>query len=103
MALLRYQLFLCYGLGFGAVWYQALQHLDAVRSTEAEAATPLSPWINVAVVFAPLWVLVGLGVYAVASIAIGVSNFRDCPEAAIELDKQVQEAKAEMKRREIIG
>jgi hypothetical protein len=31
-----------------------------------------------------------------------LTNFRDCPEASAEIEEQVKEAKAEMKKRGVI-
>ena len=83
--MLRYQLFLAIGVLFLSVWYAALQL----------SQDPL-------VLYAPIWATLLLGVYAVSSIAIGVCNFKDTPEAAAEIEQQVQEAKVEMAKRGII-
>ena len=37
-----------------------------------------------------------------ASIVLGLISFKDTPEAAAEIDQQVLEAKAEMKKRGVI-
>jgi hypothetical protein len=83
--LLRYQLFLGIGVLFLAVWYAGLQ----------TTSDPL-------VLYAPVWAILLLGVYAVGCIAVGLANFKDSPEAAAEIDQQVIEAKAEMKKRGVI-
>mmetsp|Transcript_122772 Transcript_122772/g.354897 ORF Transcript_122772/g.354897 Transcript_122772/m.354897 type:complete len:86 (-) Transcript_122772:224-481(-) len=83
--MLRYQLFLSIAAVFLSVWYSALQ----------VSKDPL-------VVYAPIWAILLLGIYAVASIAIGLANFKDFPEAAAEIERQVEEAKAEMKKRGVI-
>jgi hypothetical protein len=92
MALLRYQLFLGLGVAFLAVWYAAL---SSTSTTDDDLTTLL-------IVYAPVWAIVFLGSYAVATIAIGLTNFRDCPEASAEIEEQVKEAKAEMKKRGVI-
>jgi len=87
LGLLRYQVFLVYGVVFLACWVGA-KH-------SAQEPTLL-------VDFAPLWAVLALGVYAASTVAYNVLTFRDCPEASLELEKQIQEAKAEMKKRKII-
>jgi len=83
--MLRYQVFLSIGVLFLSIWYAVLKI----------SSSPL-------VLYAPLWAIVLLGVYAVVSIGIGLANFKDSPEAAAEIERQVQEAKAAMKKRGII-
>lgn len=91
--LLRYQIFLAYGGAFLALWYAALQNQEAI--VEATGFPDL------AVQWAPLWGIVGLGLYALITITYGVLTFEDCPQAAAELERQAEEARAEMKRRGI--
>jgi hypothetical protein len=88
--LLRYQIFLGYGILFLAIWYAAL-------STQKESQEP-SIWA----VFAPVWLVVALGIYAVSTIVYGVATFKDFPEASAEIEQQVKEAKVEMKKRGVI-
>jgi len=86
--LLRYQIFLGYGALFLAVWFYALsKQQDDARSLMVELA--------------PVWAVLVLGVYAASSLVYGVLTFKDCPEAAKELEQQVSEAKAEMRKRGI--
>ena len=43
---------------------------------------------------------VGLfGLYSVSTIAVRVANFNDCEEAAIELKREIREAKADLKKK----
>lgn len=95
--LLRYQVFLAYGSAFMALWYAALQNKDAI----VEAAPFPNDVVDLAVRWAPLWGLVGLALYALIVIGYGLLTFEDFPEAAAELERQVKEARAEMKRRGI--
>lgn len=74
------------GVAFLAVWYAALS---------AKKENPL-------VAYAPIWAVLLLGIYAVTTIAVGVINCKDFPDAASELERQVKEAKAEMKKRGVI-
>jgi hypothetical protein len=95
--LLRYQVFLAYGGAFMALWYAALQNKDAIME-----ATGFPVATDLAVQWAPLWGILGLGLYAAISIIYGLLTFEDYPEAAAELERQVEEARAEMKRRGIL-
>ena len=81
--LLRYQIFLEAVLFFLSVWYAALYLKDH---------GPL-------VAYAPIWAILLLGLYALGTIGLGLLNFKDCPEAAAEIEQQVKEAKVEMKKR----
>ena len=92
MGLLRYQVFLFYGVLFLAVWQGAKMNQD-------ETAGPAA---KILVDFAPLWAIIALGIYALSTIIYNVMTFNDCPEAAKEIDRQVKEAKAEMKKRKVI-
>ena len=92
--LLRYQIFLAYGIAFLAAWHAALQNEDII-STWLSLSTEQ---VHILVYFAPLWFIVGLGVYAIVSIGIGVSTFKDCPEAAKEVEMHVEEARIELKK-----
>mmetsp|Transcript_18889 Transcript_18889/g.52760 ORF Transcript_18889/g.52760 Transcript_18889/m.52760 type:complete len:92 (-) Transcript_18889:1772-2047(-) len=88
MELLRYQIFLGVAVAFLAIWFTLIQRPE-LKS-------------NSLILFAPVWSIVLLGVYAVASVIIGLISFNDTPEAAAEIDRQVLEAKAEMRKRGII-
>ena len=94
--LLRYQVFLAYGGAFMALWYAALQNEESVIQVSSfPTATEL------AIRWAPLWGIVALGLYALIVIGHGMLAFKDFPEAVAELERQVVEARAEMKRRGI--
>lgn len=92
MGLLRYQIFLGYAVVFLALWIGA-------RMKQDDTAQGVS---KILVDFAPIWAIGALGIYALATIMYNVMTFNDCPEAAEELEKQIKEAKAEMKKRKII-
>jgi Dolichol-phosphate mannosyltransferase subunit 3 (DPM3) len=96
MALLRYQVFLSYSVAFLATWLFVLynQNNDDVVCN--------SSYNKILIVGAPLWALVGLGIYLLCLLIHGVLNYQDCPEAAKELEHETVEAKAEMKKRGII-
>jgi dolichyl-phosphate mannosyltransferase polypeptide 3 len=88
--LLRYQVFLGYGFLFLAVWYAALS-----SQKDMESPNPL-------IVYAPVWAIILLAIYGIGSIAYGVAVFEDMPEAAAEMEKQIVEARQEMKKRGVI-
>lgn len=88
--LLRWQIFATYAVGFLAIWSLA-------RTSKPDGGPS---WLFD---FAPVWAILALGVYALVSVVHGVANFRDCPEAAAEIEQQVIEAKKELKRRGIIS
>ena len=88
MKLLRYQIFLAIGLTFVSIW------IALIKSSES---TP-----NPLVLYAPVWAIILLGIYAAGSVILGLMSFKDTPEAAAEIERQIIEAKKEMKRRGVI-
>lgn len=44
------------------------------------------------VLYLPLLALAALAAYAAAAVAVGVATFRECPAAAAELRKQIEDA-----------
>ena len=82
--MLQYQLFSLYMFLFVGLWW-------ALRSEADES--------NKAVDYAPLWLVLGIGIYAAGSIFYGVINLKDCPEAAKEVEIDVKEAIAAMKKK----
>jgi Dolichol-phosphate mannosyltransferase subunit 3 (DPM3) len=91
--LLRYQVFLGYGAVFAGVWYSALTRRSAWElSSELDSLLRWTPLIAVFLV----------GLYLACRVAYGVATFESHPEAAAELEQQVKEAKAEMKKRGIV-
>jgi len=87
MGLLRYQIFLAIGVSFLSIWF-ALINGDSTS--------------NPLVLYAPVWLIVLLGLYAIGSIVSGLMSFKDTPEAAAEIERQILEAKAEMKKRGVL-
>mmetsp|Transcript_982 Transcript_982/g.1136 ORF Transcript_982/g.1136 Transcript_982/m.1136 type:complete len:95 (-) Transcript_982:41-325(-) len=90
MEMLRYQLFLAICVTFISIWLAVIQSFDYTREID-----PL-------LLYAPIWSIIMLGIYAVGSIITGLISFKDTPEAAAEIDRQVLEAKIEMKKRGIL-
>lgn len=89
--LVRYQIFIGYGATFLAIWIDALKYVEE----DAPVRSLLIRW-------APLWAVLLLGIYALGSVLHGVVQTRDVPEAAEELEAEIAEARAEMKRKGIM-
>ena len=93
--MLRYQVFLFWGVLWGAIWFQALKNQD-----ELVPKSPLSPdTTKFFIKLFPVWIIVALAMYAASTILYGLATLGDFPEAATELEKEIKEAKAEMKKR----
>ncbi len=94
--LLRYQIFLAYGVALLTVWYAALQNQKKI----ADAVTFFpANYLKFTITFAPFIGIILLGLYAACSVIYGVWNFADCPEAAAEIERQIEEAKLELKKK----
>lgn len=103
--LLRYQIFLSYGIIIVAFWYTLIQNKASIinETKSIPIYSSLPPTVQEAIIdYLPLWMLICLGLYAVGSIAYGVANLADCPDAAKEVEKHIKEAKDYMKKRGII-
>ncbi len=91
--MLRYQVFAAYGFAFLAIWSMALQK---------RAQYALSNEVSLLIELAPLWVVIAIGIYLLTLLVHGVLNFKDCPEAAAELEQEIAVARVELKSRGII-
>jgi type VI protein secretion system component VasK len=85
--LLRYQVFLGYAALVIAIWFTLLQNEFGIPKILSQLF--------------PLWVLVTLAMYAAVTIIYGVATLGDFPEASKELEGEIAEAKAVMKKRGI--
>jgi Dolichol-phosphate mannosyltransferase subunit 3 (DPM3) len=87
-----------------AVWHTTLHSKAflAQYSGNEDNHNTSAPIPVVLITYAPIWTILCLGIYAVTSIGLGVRNVRDVPEAAVELEQQISEARKEMKTRGII-
>ena len=95
--LLRYQIFLTYGIALAALWYAYLQNKSSVLSITNAFALGIPPSsFKILFDYAPFWCLCALAFYAVLSIGYGVATFENCPDAAEEVDRDVKEAKEEL-------
>ena len=103
MGLTRYQIFVSYIIAVLAMWDIALKNEPFLLSNMSNYMSISPYWVKPLIDYAPIWVLFVLAIYGVMSVVIGVLNFADCPEAASEVEKNVIEAKAKLKKRGIIS
>ncbi|XP_058475076.1 dolichol-phosphate mannosyltransferase subunit 3 [Solea solea] len=47
----------------------------------------------------PLYLLVTFGCYSLATVGYRVATFNDCDEASLELQKQIKEAKEDLRKK----
>ena len=84
--LFRYQLFCLYAFLFIGLWLVLRSEVNG----------------NAVINYAPLWLVAAIGVFAAYSIVQGVANLKDCPDAAKEVERDVQEARVAMKKKGVI-
>ena len=93
--MLRYQVFLYWGVAWAAIWYRALQVQDHLV-----AISPLPPKVTShLILLLPLWILVALAFYALGCILYGLAILGDFPEAATALEHEIREDKLAMTKR----
>lgn len=97
--MLRYQVFLSRMVIGLAIWYAILRS-SVNNNNNSSSSRYMGP--SIFITYAPIWVILVLGLYAVTVIGMGVFNMRDAPEAATELDQHIIQARHEMKHRGII-
>ncbi|XP_014243814.1 dolichol-phosphate mannosyltransferase subunit 3 [Cimex lectularius] len=51
------------------------------------------------ILYSPVILVFSLGVYALSSVLWGVLTFNDCPDAAEELQRQIKEAKEDLRKK----
>uniref|UniRef100_A0A915PXP5 Dolichol-phosphate mannosyltransferase subunit 3 n=1 Tax=Setaria digitata TaxID=48799 RepID=A0A915PXP5_9BILA len=54
------------------------------------------------ILYLPLYAIFLFGIYAVFNVLYGVATFNDCPEAREELKKEIDDAKADLRKRNVI-
>lgn len=54
------------------------------------------------ILYFPIYVIFSLGIYFLCNVIYGVATFNDCPETREELKKEIEDAKMDLKRRNII-
>ena len=65
---------------------------------EFEGTKPVKEVVHIL----PMYALICFGAYSLGTIGLSLMAVRDCPNAAKELDKQIKEAKEDLRRRGII-
>ncbi|KAL3799464.1 hypothetical protein HJC23_013919 [Cyclotella cryptica] len=94
-SILRYQVFLSVIILFLSIWKNAL-----ANTVSLQRSLPFSPSTNeVIITYLPIWALIILGIYALASVLVRVATFEDCSEAAVQLGREIEEAKLRLKGR----
>jgi len=94
--LLRYQLFLSIGILFVGLWKASVTRLSTIQKTLSSALSIDPNTTKIFVIYLPIWAILLLGVYALCSVLYKVATFGDCPEAAVELNQQIEEAKQKL-------
>jgi hypothetical protein len=109
MGLLRYQIFIVYIIAFSSIWISLLSQKEMIIQTlpiwipkSYTENKQLDNIVSNLIDFAPLILLISLGVYAIFSIGYGVLRLRTCHEASVELEHQIKEARQDMIRRGVI-
>ncbi|TMW69260.1 hypothetical protein Poli38472_001416 [Pythium oligandrum] len=88
--MLKYQKWLTTLVVFLSLW------LFLCKYTSEQVADPR---VFQVVQVLPMYALVSFGAYSLAVIALSVMAVTDCPEAAKELDRQVLEAKEDLRKK----
>ncbi|CAG9540555.1 unnamed protein product [Cercopithifilaria johnstoni] len=55
------------------------------------------------ILYLPVYAIFLIGIYAICNVIYGVATFNDCPEAREELKKEIDDAKADLRRRNVIS
>ena len=63
---------------------------------------PLPRLAEQAVALLPLWALLCFGLYSAVTILWGLLTFPTCPEAALELAKEVEQARSDLRKRGVL-
>ncbi|EFO25379.1 dolichol Phosphate Mannosyltransferase family member [Loa loa] len=54
------------------------------------------------ILYLPIYAIFLLGIYATCNVVYGVATFNDCPDAEEELKKEIEDAKTDLRRRNVI-
>jgi dolichyl-phosphate mannosyltransferase polypeptide 3 len=65
-------------------------------------SVPLPPLAEQAVALLPLWLLLGFALYSAVTVIWSVATFPACPAAALELQREVEEARADLRKRGVL-
>lgn len=113
---LRYHLFLSIGMIFLAIWKASFENLPAITkavqtlvtaiipsSILEQLSTPSMPpdvaitqGVEEAIRYMPVYAIFVMGMYALSSVLYKVATFEDCKAAAVELNKEIEDAKKKL-------
>jgi hypothetical protein len=111
--MLRYQVFLTHSIVFLSIWlFDVLKvleksepesdgHAGSTTSTQQQQQQQ-QQMVRTLRLYAPVWMILGLGIYLFLRLILGVLAFRDCPDAASELEAEIVQAKIELRKRKIL-
>ena len=91
--MLRYQTVFSYVGTCLLLWMGLCWKLEEYKATKS---------VKEVVHILPMYALICFGAYSLGTIGLSLMAVRDCPEASKELDKQIKEAKEDLRRRGII-
>ena len=94
--LLRYQIFLSAGILFIGLWRGSITRLATIQDTLSTSLSIDPNTTKILIAYLPVWAILLLGIYALSSVLYKVATFGDCPEAAVELSRQIEEAKQKL-------
>jgi hypothetical protein len=111
--LLSYQIFLSIGIIFLQVWYACLLNLEKITawcsttrlnsiSGGGISGGSSTHIIEAILRYLPLWTIILLGIYALTMVLVRVHTMKDCPEAAVELAKEIEMAKESLRRKGLV-
>ena len=105
MGLLRYQIFLSYGAIFVSLWIYLIINSSTSTSSNSVDNNNNNKLVlsnNTKIWYIPVMGVIMLGSYLLTLLIVGVATYKDCPEAAIEMENEIKEAQLEMKKRKVI-
>ncbi|KAL3757459.1 hypothetical protein ACHAWU_006666 [Discostella pseudostelligera] len=118
--LLSYQIFLSIGIIFLQVWYTCLLNLEKITAWWSSRLNNIisisgggvisvsggsgssTHIIEIIIRYLPVWTILSLGIYALSMVLVRVHTMKDCPEAAVELAKEIEMAKESLRRKGLV-
>ena len=73
-----------------------MRNIDTIKSTISSSSST-SGVIDIGIRYMPLIAILLLGLYALNTVIYKVATFGDCPEAGLELSKEILVAKEKLK------
>lgn len=97
LGLRRYQVVLAYLVAFLSAWFYALSKREEIKDLGFD-----QPLALLALDWAPLLAMAVVALYLLTLLVVGVASFRDAPEAAAQLGRDIAEAKDALRRMGIL-